>query len=163
MDMISSERMESISDTVSRMASEELDLLIQRMAEAQPLLLGYLLTVGDDVYSEDERDVLLLLGVVVWRAMSEEAAGTELKAVDVDLLEVEQDVTARMVEFLDGETDADFAGTVELIVRNYNQRDVLRYVVQALMEDDEEDLAIREEHKGPLLLDLKTVISCLDQ
>jgi hypothetical protein len=48
------------------------------------------------------------------------------------------------------------------IINNYGPPEVLRYVIEALMEEPEEGYLIRDENKGIMLLDLKTVIDCLD-
>lgn len=49
------------------------------------------------------------------------------------------------------------------IINSYRQPEVLRYVVEALMEEPEEGCLIRDESKGIMLLDLKTVIDCFDR
>ena len=47
--------------------------------------------------------------------------------------------------------------------QNYNQIEVLRYVVEALMEELETDSEVRDEYIGIMMIYLKTVIDCLDQ
>jgi hypothetical protein len=67
-----------------------------------------------------------------------------------------------MAEYLQGETEKGFVATTTRIINSYGQPEVLRYVVEALMEEPEEHCLIRDENKGIMLLDLKTVIDCFD-
>ena len=48
------------------------------------------------------------------------------------------------------------------IVENYGQPAVLRYVVEVLMDDSDEETVIRDEGIGAMFIDLKTVIDCFD-
>ena len=48
-----------------------------------------------------------------------------------------------------------------MFFKEYNQRNVLRYIVESLFEDD--DPHIRPDRKGLIFFDLKTVLDCLDQ
>jgi len=46
--------------------------------------------------------------------------------------------------------------------KGYGQPEVLKHVVEALMEEPEEGCLIRDANKGIMFLDLKTVIDCFD-
>lgn len=68
-----------------------------------------------------------------------------------------------MAEYLQGETETGFIEATTAIINNYGQPEVLRYVVEALMEEPEEGCVIQDDNKGIMLLDLKTVIDCFDR
>lgn len=61
-----------------------------------------------------------------------------------------------------GEIEGGFIEATRTIINNYGQPEVLRYIVEALMEEPEEGCLIRDENKGIMLLDLKAVIDCFD-
>jgi len=73
-----------------------------------------------------------------------------------------EDKNFNMLEYLEGETETDFFATVATIIENYNQPEVLKYVVEALMEEDGEAVAIRNENAGIMMIYLKTVLDCFD-
>jgi hypothetical protein len=69
-----------------------------------------------------------------------------------------------MAEYLMGESPEGFEDAVEQIFKGHNQINVLRYAVEALFEmDDDENAGVREEMKGLIFMELKTVVEALDQ
>jgi hypothetical protein len=161
MDMISAEIVEKTWRRVASLPTHRAPSLIQRMAEEQPLILAYLMAVDNDIFNNDERQLLLYLGVVVWQIMSQ---GTQpLPAVTEEILDQVEDRNIKMAEYLQRETTEDgFEQAAELIISNYGQPEVLKYVVEALMEEPEEGCVIQDENRGLMFLDLKTVIDCFD-
>jgi len=85
-----------------------------------------------------------------------------LSSVTEETLDAVDDSNTKMLEYLENESEFDFIDTVETIFKNYNQPGVMRYVVEALMEDTE-DYTLREAMKGVMLIYLKTVIDCFDK
>ncbi|MBN1676784.1 MAG: hypothetical protein JXR37_37415 [Kiritimatiellae bacterium] len=141
------------------MPAAELEGLVRDMGQQQPIILAYVLAVGKDVYEEDERQVLLYLCVVIWQAMC--APGGPEEPVDEATLNRVDAANADMLDYLGGESDADFRSSVKLIVGHYNQPEVLRCVVDALMKGRKG--RVRPAYRGTMLLDLKTVIDCFDR
>jgi hypothetical protein len=68
----------------------------------------------------------------------------------------------KMAEYLKGESEDGFEEATRKIIESYRQPEVLRYVVEAIMEDTDEEAPIRQESKGIMLLDVKTVIDSFD-
>ncbi len=68
---IPSDIMEKTWQRIGGMNPEEMPPLINIMKEQQPLILAYLMAVDHDVLNQDERELLLYLGVVVWQIMSQ--------------------------------------------------------------------------------------------
>jgi hypothetical protein len=134
--------------------------LIKRMGKEQPVVLAYLLAVDHDLLNDDERQLLLYLGVVVWQIMSQ--GSQPLPMITEDRLDTAEAKNIKMAEYLQGETEEGFLDAARTIINNYGQPEVLRYVVEAIMEEPEEGCAIRDENRGILFLDLKTVIDCFD-
>ncbi len=161
MNKISEQIVERTWKEMSSMSPLNYPKLINKMAKEQPVILAYLMAVGDELFNEVERELILYLGVVVWRIMSR---GNEpLPNVTEKILDEVEDKNIKMLEYLEGESETDFFATVATIIENYNQPEVLRYVVEALMEDNEEGVEIKEENIGMIMIYLKTVIDCFDK
>jgi hypothetical protein len=146
---------------IAGQSAKDAQKLVNRMSKEQPVVLAYLMAVDNDIFNQGERGVLLFLGVVVWQIMLQ---GTRpLPKVTDKILDKAEAGNLKMAEYLRGEkTEAGFDEATRKIIGSYKQPEVLRYVVEAIMEDTEESSPIREENKGIMLLDLKTVIDCFD-
>ena len=50
------------------------------------------------------------------------------------------------------------------MLNQYNQIEVLKYIVEAIMEEGEEEdeIDIDEDNKGWMLIVLKTIVDCFD-
>ena len=160
MNTISAKIIENTWKKIGSMSPLSATQLINKMSEDQPVIITYLMAVGEDMLNQDEKELLLYLGVVVWKIMSEEKM--TLSSVTEETLDTVDDSNMKMLQYLEGETEFDFIETVGTIFKNYNQPEVMRHVVEALMEDTE-DYTIRDEMKGVMLIYLKTVIDCFDK
>lgn len=134
--------------------------LMDKMRDEQPNLLAYLLAVDHDILGQDERELLLYLGVVVWRIMSQGLRRTP--RVTQKALDEAEARNLKMVEHLQKQSEAGFQEATKRMIDNYGQPEVLGFVIEALMEEPEEGHSIDDAKTGILMLDLKTVIDCLD-
>lgn len=134
--------------------------LMRRMGKEQPVVLAYLLAVDHELFNDDERQLLLYIGVVVWQIMSQ--GSQPLPMIAEAQLEAAEAKNVKMAEYLQQETEESFLKATRTIISNYGQPEVFRYVVEAIMEEPEEGCVIRDESRGIMLLDLKTVIDCFD-
>jgi len=160
MDMITSDIVERTWKEIATLSPRRMPRLVRRMGREQPLVLAYLMAVDNDILNQDERELLLYLGVVVWQITSQ--GSQPLPKVTEDILDEAEARNTKMAEYLQGETEVGFEEATRTIIRNYGQPEVLRCVVEALIEEPEERCLIRDENRGIMLLDLKTVIDCLD-
>ena len=160
MEPISAEAVEKTWKRVASLSLRGAPKLIQRMTKEQPVVLAYLLAVDHDTFNDDERQLLLYVGVVVWQIMSQ---GVQpLTMVSEAVLDAAERNNVKMAEYLQGETEEGLLQATRVMISNYNQPEVLKYVVEAIMEEPEEGCVIRDENRGIMLLDLKTVIDCFD-
>jgi len=67
-----------------------------------------------------------------------------------------------MAEYLRVKNKNGFVDATRNIIGSYRQSEVLRYVVEVIMNKPEEENHIRDDNRGIMLLDLKTVIDCFD-
>ncbi len=161
MNPIPSEVVEKTWKKVGSMSPLQGQKIINQMSKQQPVILAYLLAAGGDLLNEDERELLLYLGVVVWQIMLQ--GNASLPKVTEKTLDKAERKNMKMLERFPGKPFDQMEKGVEEMLRNYNQREVLKYVVEALMEEPEEGCFIREENKGIMMVFLKTVIDCFDR
>ena len=161
MNKISAEIVERTWKEMSTMSPLNYPKLINKFSKEQPFILTYLIAVDGQQFNEDERELLLYLGVVIWMMMSR--GNNPLPKVTEKMIDDAEEKNIKMLEYLEGETETDFYEMTDTILQDYNQPEVLRYVVEALMEDDDEDVDIQEENIGLMMIYLKTVIDCFDK
>jgi len=161
METIPTTVVEAVWQDQAQLNWEKAQQLAQSFSKEQPVLLAYLLSTNYDTYNQDERELLHYLGFAIWQMMSR--GSKKLKPVSEESVEKNQERNYKMVEYFSGESEATLEKTIRLAFENYNQPNVLRYVVEALMEEDDEETEINQANIGLMFLDLKTVIDCLDQ
>ena len=158
---------EIIEQTWTRIASlsqDDSETLAHKMTEQQPIVAVYLSAVGGDLLTEEEHEIMLYIGLVVWQIMN--SGKSRLPMVTEAALEDAEDRNLKILESMQDESPGDFWVAIKNLIQNYNQIEVLKYVLEALMEEDEDfavDDSVREEMKGMMLIYLKSVIDCFDQ
>jgi hypothetical protein len=132
---------------------------MMKIGNAQPELLAFV-TESSKEMGQEVRELVIYMFVVVYR-MFQESHGKIIKISSEEIIKCcEQN--EGLLERLEG-ADEKILDRIAS-VQTSRQPDVVKYVVDALMEEDEgEDaLALTEEQKGFLFLLLKTVIDVLD-
>jgi hypothetical protein len=156
---ISTESVEQTAQRIGNLSVRQGEQLTQKFMEEQPLVMAYLTAVDNDLLNEEEREWLFFLGTAVWQMMAQGDA--RLPQVTEQIVEQVETANQRTFETLADGSDEDTRAAMEKLLRDYNQSAVLKYVITALMESAQEE-GIRQDNLGVLMLDLKTVIDCLD-
>jgi len=161
MNTISAEIVEKTWQETAAMSPLETPKLINKFSKQQPLIVAYLMAAGHDIFNQDEQELLLYMGINVWKMMSQ--GEKSLPEVTEKILHQVEKNNYKMLDYLDGESEVEFSETVGEIISNYNQPEILRYIVDSLFEEDEEGVEIRDEMRGMIAIYLKTVIDCFDR
>jgi len=161
MNPIPVEILEETWEKMVDISSPEVSRLIDRMTNEQPLILAYLMAVGDDLFNEDERELMLFLGVVIWQVMLR--GESPLPPITEETIDDVEDANFKMLEYLEGESEADFLETTTHMLENYNQSEILAHVLDGIMEESEESDDMTGENQGMMMIFLKTVIDCFDR
>ena len=136
MQTISAHMVENTYEKITEMPEEDFPRLVEVMQKEQPEIMAFLMAAGHDDFNQAERELQFYLGAMVWQIMRQ---GTPPpKRVGEKRLDRLIDRTEKMAEYLMGESDADFEHSAMRIFDNHNQVNVLRYVVEALFEDEDE-------------------------
>ncbi|MFQ5628769.1 MAG: hypothetical protein ACE5I1_08415 [bacterium] len=160
MDPISAEIVEKTWKEMAEMGPDETVGLVDKMVKKQPLIFAYLMASGETNFlNQQEKESLLYMGMAVWRMMSQ--GNRPLYRITERLLDKIEARNDKMLESLSGESSGDFVAVVQKIFTNYNQVEVLKYVVEGLMEEDG-DVEFSDDGKGFLMMCLKNVIDCFD-
>jgi len=161
MQRIDNEIIERTWESMNYLTLDESMVLVNQMTKEHPLIVAYLMTAGDELLSREERELLIYLGMVVWKIMTKLSG--PLPPVTNEILEDAEDRNIQMLEYLEGEPEEEFLNTVGILIENYNQSEILRYVVEAIIEEDDDAVYISDQAKGIMLLCIKTVIDSFDK
>ena len=159
MNRITTEQIEAKALTLDQIQDEVvMGALIDEMADAQPNLLAYLMTIGEDDFNEEERELMLFLGLLIWQCMGE--AGEIATFTTARMHEI-QALNFPLLESLETQGKGDFTANLEKILEDYPQAELLEYIVATISED--ESYWIRPGNQYIMIIFLKIIIDCLDQ
>ena len=160
MEGIPEEIVEKTWQEVAGFSPDRANKKMMKIGNSQPELLAFVMESSKEMGQEVRELAIYLFLVVYW--MFQETHGKINKISSEEIIECYKH-NEGLMERLKGAHDK-FLDRVAS-VQTSRQPYVVKYVVDALMEDDErEDAgALTEEQKGFLFLLLKTVIDVLDQ
>jgi hypothetical protein len=162
-DMISAETVTRVWQDMARASPDEVPHLVNEMRVEQPVILAYLLAVGDAIFNQHERELIFYLGMVVWQMMKQ--SKRRQRKVTEKRLEQAEEANIDFLERLSASPEANFESATETMLVTYPEPEVLRYIVEAIMEEEEDydpdDPPIRDEYRGLAFVHLKTVLDAL--
>jgi hypothetical protein len=97
---------------------------------------------------------------MIWHIVSD--AVSKIPEISGDVLEDCEEKNIAMLEYLAGEPESDFFDTVETIMTKYPQAQLLRYIIDRLLEEPEKGINLNADNVGMMVIYLKTIIDCID-
>lgn len=160
---------ETVTRTWQRMAAmsdRQAERLAQRMGREQPAVMTYLLAVSQQAHFDDyERELIFYIGAVVWQIVK--SGSRRLRLVTEAALDEADRANEALLEEMAGDTEADFYNATKTMLERYPEPEVLRYVVETLHgeeeEDDPDEPPMSPESQGLAFIYLKTVMDALIQ
>lgn len=143
---------------IGTVSTDQAPALINEMNAHQPALLAYLLAASEADYTQGG-DIVLYMGVVVWQIM--QRWYKSLMRVSVAKLEQAEEENLADLEMLAQHTETQQWTVADFLLENYPEPEVLRYIVEGLMEPDEDGIEILGEEKGLAFIHLKTALDTL--
>ena len=137
---------------------EEIEALIDQLGQEQPLLLAYLIEMGEEDFDEEEKSIFLYLGTLIYEVMRSELP--DLPVLDEDALEAAESTNVALLETWSDEKPEAFGQLVDELAQGYEQGPMLRYLKDVLEEELEES-ALRPQNLMSLFFFLKVMIDCL--
>lgn len=154
---------ETVSQVWMKMASlspEKTQKLLKYMDKQQPHLCTFLMSTGQDYLKQDEREFLILMSLVIWQIFSH---GTiPLATVSEPEIEKVQKINEPMFGHLEKLPEERLIKFLSVLLNNYSQREILKYISDPLFNPEDTTPVIRPESRGIALITLKSVIDCLE-
>lgn len=131
---------------------------VEELREEQPAILAYLFNEELKVLTLKEKEYLLYLILVIWKSIE--------TIVEESIAKVSADAFTQREEenwsILDGQKKKHFRDKLDVFFDGYPQEDLLAFVEDALVEEEEDDL-VTNEGREALFVILKTVLDCWTQ
>lgn len=160
--MISAETVTEVWQRMAQMSPQQAQQVVQQMDQRQPALLAHLLFLEDYPFNQHEREIIFYLGIVVWQMMMQ--GGHPLGRVTPEIVVEADEANYKFMERIAADTEADFVSAVQGMLDRYPEPEVLRYIVEAIMEEgDPQDPPIRDEYTGLAFIHLKSALDALVQ
>jgi hypothetical protein len=133
---ISYEKVDEIWQHMAETSSEEIQTIVDQMEKEQPVLMVYLLSLEEYPFNINEKEIIFYIGTVIWRIMKE--SKVSLSPVTPEMINQSEDVNYQFLELLSNDTEADFISATQEMIDRYPEPEVLRYLVEALMDDEDD-------------------------
>ncbi len=145
-----------IDQVVEKLGNDEISRAegLENLELNQPAITGYFFSEGFSVFSQQEREYTLYLLLVIWESFR--TINPESIPVDEDQLMEAEDQNWSLIETNKAQR---FRDRLDVFFKDYPQEDLLAFVEDALL--DEEDEILAKESREPLFVALKSVIDCL--
>jgi len=132
-----------------------------KVSSSKPEILAFVMGLSEEM-GQEVRELAIYMFLVVYR-MFQEAHGKIKKISSEEIIECYEQHNEGLMERLGGAHEKFFDRIARAQISK--QFNVMKYVVDVLMEEDERGDAVplTDEQKGFLFLLLKTVIDVLDQ
>jgi hypothetical protein len=158
--MISAEMVAETARRMSAMQPLDARALVKRLGKEQPVIVAYLLAASENKsFDQDEGQTLFYVGLVITEIMKQ-GLKEPGKITEKQLMRSEK-ANEDLLDKMATDSAGDFASAAESLVEKYPEPEVLRYVTEAVMEDEEGDPdnpPIRDENLGLAFLHLKIVL-----
>ena len=136
-------------------SEEKYTLAISELQDQQPIILSYILSENFNLLTQKEKDYLLYLTLVIWKAIQQSQATMELIATE----QIDETEEANWT-VLHSSKARRFKERLDAFFDNTSQEDLLAFVEDSLVEEEEEAF-LTKEGKELLFIGLKTIIDCL--
>jgi hypothetical protein len=159
MDTLSEGFVEKTWQQVAEFTPDRANKEMIAMGKNQPDLLAFLMAYTDDLRQE-VRELAIYIAFVVYKMFLD--SGSQISRISSKEIMARYDENTRLIESLEGahEKFIDRIASVQVSKQPY----VMKYVLEALMEDAEEDgIDLTEEDIGSLFILFKTEIEVLDE
>ena len=149
---------ESIIDQQSTMIAidENRSAAIQSLKNTQPAILAYLFSESFELLTQEEKEYTMFLVLVVWASIVN--IHPEQGTIDPKAIEKAEDENWEKLKDIKAAT---FREKLDVFFKNTTQEDLLAFVEDALVQDEDE--MVTKEGREYIFVALKTIIDCLDK
>jgi hypothetical protein len=145
---------EAIIDSIlERLETADFEKEIERLGKNQPAIMGYVFSEDFDLLTNDEREWMLYLMLVLWESVEKVKNIPTLNKKAIEAAE------ERNWELLDAVTSPTFRDRMNVFFNDSEQEDLLAFIEDSLVEDD--DSIVTKEGREPMFVALKSVVDVL--
>lgn len=153
MTFISEEIIDGVAEALA-LQPEKYELLVEEFQQKQPELMAFIISEDSSFLTEEERDHLLYLSLIIWESTKQQIADIPLiKAEEIGKAE---DANWKKLEEVKARS---FRERMDVFFVDYPQEDLLAFVEDTLIPDEESP--ITKEGREPLFVALKTLIDVI--
>ena len=142
---------DAISDS-----DERYDAALESIESQQSELMAYIFGEDEATFSEEEKDFLLYLLLIIW-----EAVRLKVDPIAPVTSEMLSDAEEASWEKMEANVGKKFRERLDEFFEETKQEDLLAFIEDALLDD--EDSPVSKEGREPMFVMLKAVIDCLDK
>jgi hypothetical protein len=146
-----------IDGIVYKLETADFEAEVALLGSEQPALLAYVLSEDFELLTNDEREWLLYIVLVLWQSV--EKVHGKLAPIPKNALEAAEEANW---ESLESVTAKRFRDRMTPFFDGYDQEDLLAFVEDSLTEDEEDtENVVTKEGREPMFIALKSVIDAL--
>lgn len=133
-----------------------LEVLIDQLGDRQPLLFAFLMTMGEQDFNEDERELLLYLGLAIWHTLEAELG--RIARVDALTIQKVQEHCEGVFRAWTAKVD-EFDQELESLISRHAQPHILRFVVRMVFGEEAD--FVRPGNRIDMVMFLHIFLDCL--
>jgi len=138
----------------------DFDEIIAELKEEQPAILGYLFSESFLILTQQEKEYLLYLALVIFESCDEVLEGI-MEMSPEELEEIEEGHWTQ----LNAAVGKNFRQKLDVFFKDFQQEDLLAFVEDSLVISEEgeesEEFEVTKEGREPIFVALITIIDCL--
>jgi len=150
---------ETIIDQKAALLSPPDNAIIALFKETQSAALGYIFSESFSVLTQEEKEYLLYLSLVIWQSC--EQVFEETKEISPEEIEIAEE---RNWTMLTESSAKNFRDKLNDFFEGYAQEDLLAFVEDSLVisqeGDESDDFEVTKEGREPIFIALTTLIDC---
>ena len=143
-----------IDDLITSFENDEnaYDQALVEFTKSQPGITNYLLSEDFDSLTDDEKEVMLYMCIIILKAIN--TYHPEMEVLSLDEIEAAEDINWGLLENL---SEKKFRDRLNVFFDGTPQEDLLAFLEDVLLEEEE---LITKEGREPIFVALKSVIDC---
>jgi hypothetical protein len=154
--MISSEVVTQTWQRMCQVPAHQAPKLVDQMGAEQPVALSFLIHLEDLPFNPHEQELIFYIGMVVWQIMTQ--SERQLYKVTPTKLREAEKSNIELLEQLMSSSEEEFIEAAQLLIRAHPESEVLRYIVEAIMEEQPDEPGFRDAYTGLAFIHLKILL-----
>ena len=159
MQVISQKQVDRIWGEVESLSPEELGERMGRMGEEQQIIMAFLFEVSQVGFSKLESQLLFNLAFMVHQIMRQGDA--PIPEVEVAQVEGALEANFGLLESFEELSEEEISAAFQEMLTQYNQKPLFEALAEAIMGTEDDQVA--PEHKGVMLMYVKSIVDCFDR